>query len=248
MKKIISLLIVFFFLGIGYYFYSNDVTEIKEQELTTKFSRSKPHKIPNQNAIKPEQVKALKTSKNPKFKKSKPLNEKESLTAYSNIMFQFSNPKRNKEELITILNEWNLKPLLKEDSNEDTGSMTIVRTEKTLPGTRYFHAQYFSDSNGQTLQHLSFEFKPGPLAMKQAISVIQQEFKIQSKPTMKKDGFISWNKDDRYTVWIKKLTAEDLKDDPFNAYSPLDVGTIRVAMELEIHDHYEGHQEKENGE
>ena len=33
-----------------------------------------------------------------------------------------------------------------------------------------------------------------------------------------------------------KMDADDLRDDPFNAYGPGDVGTVRVAIEAEIHD------------
>ena len=31
------------------------------------------------------------------------------------------------------------------------------------------------------------------------------------------------------------MNLEDLKDDPFNAYTQNDVGTIRMAIEMEIH-------------
>ncbi len=50
------------------------------------------------------------------------------------------------------------------------------------------------------------------------------------------DKFISWRHGD-YVVWAKKMELSDLQNDPFNAYTEADVGVVRVAVELEIHDH-----------
>ena len=63
-----------------------------------------------------------------------------------------------------------------------------------------------------------------------------KQFKIQSAPTLEKKDFISWNQDG-HTIWAKIQTKEDFAHDPFNAHDDSDVGTIRVAKELEIHDH-----------
>ncbi|NJL71061.1 MAG: hypothetical protein HC888_05310 [Candidatus Competibacteraceae bacterium] len=38
-----------------------------------------------------------------------------------------------------------------------------------------------------------------------------------------------------YIVWVKKMAKDDLQDDPFNSYTSADSGTVRVAVELEIH-------------
>ncbi|MBT7608306.1 MAG: hypothetical protein HN576_01025 [Bacteriovoracaceae bacterium] len=238
MKKLIILIFVVILIGVGVKFFDKNKLVKNSQTIIQKTHKSSPKKPISKKTLKP-----AKSIVDIKKIAHIPQTENESRLALSSIMSQFSNPQRKKEEMITMLNELKLAPILKEDSNGDTGSMTVIRTEKTLPGSRYFHAQYFSDSNGQTLQHLSFEFRPGPGAMEKAVATVIKEFNIQTDPTMKKDGFISWNKNNRYTIWIKRLTLEDFKGDPFNAYVPDDVGTIRVAMELEIHGHYDGHQE-----
>lgn len=225
----------------GYYFLNNPPTKIQEGLIIkpAKMHKQVDNKIPTK--LNKTQVLIPKILKKPPRKI--PNNEKESLNAYSTIMKDFSATKKSKEELVTILNDFKLEVIQKSDSNEETGTMSIIRTRKTLPGTRYFHAQYFADDQGQTLQHLSFELRPGPNAMNEAKSSLIKNFSLKSQPTMDKEGFISWQQKSGYTLWIKKLTSEDLKDDPFNAYGPEDVGTIRVAMELEIHGQYEGHQE-----
>ena len=37
-------------------------------------------------------------------------------------------------------------------------------------------------------------------------------------------------------VYVKRMSLEDLKDHPFNAYTSQDVGTVRVVHEQEIHE------------
>jgi hypothetical protein len=242
MKKLF-LLILIVIIG-GYYFLNNSLEIQSGLPDLTRNAIVKPIIVTPKS---PRQIKNVKTVINKNLKKTMfkiPTNEKESLNAYSTIMRDFSNTKKSKEELIIILNKLKLQVIQKYDSNEDTGSMSIIRTQKTLPGTRYFHAQYFGDDQGQTLQHLSFELKPGPNAMEAAKSALIKKFSLSQKPTMDKKGFTSWHQSSGYTLSIKQLTSEDLKDDLFNAYVASDIGTIRVSMELEIHGQYEGHQEK----
>lgn len=170
-----------------------------------------------------------------------PSTEEETLATLSRALFIYASPEKTKEEFIENLGKWNIGPTVAEDKNPYTGSMSIIRTRKTLPGSRYIHAQYFANDDGtQTLQHLSFEYKPGKGQFEKTMNQVKKQFEIKSNPVNKKAGFISWNSRNGYNIWVKELTKEDLKENPFNAYTDKDVGTIRVAVELEIHEHMKG--------
>jgi hypothetical protein len=52
--------------------------------------------------------------------------------------------------------------------------------------------------------------------------------------------FVKFNLPDNRELWVKKLSAEDLAGDPFNAHDPsTDVGTCKMAVEQipDDHDH-----------
>lgn len=165
-------------------------------------------------------------------------NERESLLGLSSIMSKFTLDEGHGQikELINELKNKQMKPYLMQDTNPDTGTMNVVRTKSTLPGTRYFHAQVFKDDQGRDfIQHVSFEFKPGPNSFDAVKAALIKEAGITSAPVIEKDGFVAWSVGP-YSVWAKVQTEEDFKDDPINAHDKNDVGTIRAAFELEIHD------------
>lgn len=149
------------------------------------------------------------------------------------ILFQFTQNRRSLKELLQDLQSQ--KPLVVRDANPFTGEMAIVRTREPLPGTRYFHAQYFAGSDQDPfVQHMSFEFQPGPQAMSDAIQTVSGAFHLGA-PEVQRDDYILWSLANGYILWIKKMNREDLQSDPFNAYTAADDGTIRVAIEAEIH-------------
>lgn len=140
------------------------------------------------------------------------------------------------ETLVSELREGGLTPQLRIDENPYTGKMSVVRTTNTIPGTRYFHAQFFENENGDDfLQHMSFEFRPGDNSLAIVREMIPEIFGVD-EVVHQTEKFISWRHDD-YVVWVKKMELSDLQNDPFNAYTEADVGVVRVAVELEIHDH-----------
>lgn len=158
------------------------------------------------------------------------------LSSMVQVVSQFTQAPNHLEELLSYLKNSGQDPMLTRDKNPYTGDMMIVRTNNPIPGTRYFHAQYFQDASGEPfVQHMSFEYKPGPTALADALTAIKNTFSNLSDPTVQSADYVQWKLDDDYILWIKKLGPEDLKDDPFNAYGPQDVGTVRVAVELEIH-------------
>ncbi|MBY0384466.1 hypothetical protein K2X05_04835 [bacterium] len=125
-------------------------------------------------------------------------------------------------------------PSYSQDSNPDTGSFYIIRTDKPLKGTRYFHAQYFSDHQQKPfLQHMSFEIPPGKTSFAFAAETVKSIFPKLSIPSLQQDGFMMWKWQAGYNVWIQRLSTEDLLADPFNAYTAEDEGTVRIAIELD---------------
>lgn len=144
---------------------------------------------------------------------------------------------RNKSEvLMKELTRLELEPQMAIDTNPYTGEMKIVRTKGSIKGTRYLHAQYFTDENGQEfLQHLSYEIPGGEGAFQRQIELIQARYNL-SKPIRSNKDFIQWNLNENMEIWIKVLSAEDLGNDTLNAYTKDDIGTIRVAIEKKIHE------------
>lgn len=129
-------------------------------------------------------------------------------------------------------------PKIYRDSNPDTGEMLTIRTEKPLLGTRYVHMQYVGDVGAKThlLQHAGFEFKPGADSFSQVSEAIKQTFPELGPPTSVKSGYVRWATKNNYVLWAKTLTREDIQDDPVNAYSESDIGTIRVVVEKAVHE------------
>jgi hypothetical protein len=83
---------------------------------------------------------------------------------------------------------------------------------------------------------MSFEFRPSPEAMNQAIQAVREAFPNLGKPSNESRDFIQWDLDQHsdsgYVVWIKRLSEEDILDNPFNSYTHDDIGSIRIAVEL----------------
>ncbi|MCO4794060.1 MAG: hypothetical protein KC493_10125 [Bacteriovoracaceae bacterium] len=240
MKK--SLFVLLIIAGVGVWFYSNSKPKDNTHDSLVDHDHGHSHKqIQNVTPISPPKISGeaktpIKYEK-PKKIKEKPSNEENSLSSLAEVLTIFGNSPIGYEPLVDQLRDWDLEPVVAKDTNQYTGTMAVIRTKSTLPGTRYFHAQYFSDENGENhLQHMSFEFRPGDGAFQKAKDYVVKKFKLKSKPAMDKPDFASWNIPNGYLVWVKVMGPEDLKDDPFNAYTIKDKGTIRVAMELEIHD------------
>ncbi len=170
---------------------------------------------------------------------SKPLTVEESQKAKTSLkqmtrmLLNYTMNEQKLDELMATLKQDQQEPFQVTDKNPDTGEMIIVRTKSPPPGTRYFHAQYFADENHQYFaQHMSFEFRPSPEAMEQAIQMVQETFPALGAPMEESRDFIQWPLPNGYVVWVKRLDQEDLSNNPFNAYTQGDIGSIRVAVEL----------------
>lgn len=164
--------------------------------------------------------------------------EQRALRSHVQRFFKYVQPGATPRQLVRDLYRAGLEPVSSAHTNEETGTLTIVRTEGTLPGTRYFHAQFMTDENGKPyLQHMSFEFRPGPDSMEKAILAVQDTFNLRGAPSTETPDFREWHKDGR-TLWIKRVTdLDELKSDHFNARGPEDRGVIVVGFEDNPHDH-----------
>jgi hypothetical protein len=159
--------------------------------------------------------------------------EKISLQAMTDLIVSFAQPKRDLHQLIKQLNDTNQRPSLNIEHSQVSGDLTIVHTENPPPGTIYFHAQFFSTPGTKdSMQHMSFQFKPDPQAMNDAISAVQGSIRGLGTPTLQTDNFVQWNlPGGTYVIWVKRLNQEDVENDPFNPYMPEYIGSIRVAVE-----------------
>lgn len=167
-----------------------------------------------------------------------------SLDVMSRLLSKAFAPDATMDQVFRELKATGQKPFITRSGSSATGSLRIMRTKSPLPGTRYFHAQYFTDEQGKVFpQHMSFEFRPGPHSLQEAAQAAAKNFRL-GKPSERKADFIQWDLDDDYVLWIKKKSAADLQDDPFNAYDPVkDAGTTQMAVEMKIHgDSDEGHE------
>lgn len=151
------------------------------------------------------------------------------------MLSEFTKADANISDLLSHLESAEQKPTVTRDVNSSSGEMHVIRTRKPLSGTRYFHAQYFTNDNGEAfVQHMSVEFQPSPTALAEAITAVQKSFNVGA-PLVQTASYAKWMLGEGHIIWVKKMELEDLQDDPFNAYTESDRGTIRLAVEAEIH-------------
>ncbi len=173
------------------------------------------------------------------FSKRKP--EIRSLHIMTNLLAQALQPGFTLDEVVRTLKTNDQDPKVTSDKNGVTGEMVLVRTGNPYPGTRYFQAQYFSNGDGtHFVQHMSFEFRPGPNAMKEAIESIKTNFPGLGKPLFDEADTIRWELPGGYMIEATRLDANDIKQpNPYNTYDAADVGTIAIILQLDEDNHDE---------
>jgi hypothetical protein len=145
------------------------------------------------------------------------------------------------EKLLAIYEDKGLTPDYSQNSNPHTGKMITIRTQNSLPGVRYPHTQYFSnEQNEMFMQHTSVEYRPGPQAFERVNEMVKELYQVKEGKVSKNGRFINYKLGHGQILWVQKMTAADLKSSPLNAYEESDVGTIRMAIEQEIHFEEEG--------
>ncbi len=170
----------------------------------------------------------------------KPQNKEEvSLHQFNEQLAVVYENKDDPDQLIEYFKKENLAPEMSVESNEYTGTMKMIRTGKSLPGTRYYHAQYMGDDPDNTfLQHISFEYKPGENSMQRAIESAESSYDLSNKKIHRDGDFITYDigEEGTHELSIEKASYESLKDDPFNAYTESDDGTVITRIEMKVHD------------
>ncbi len=163
------------------------------------------------------------------------------LTPQALRLIQFMLSTAAKQSSLSQLVDWlkssGQQPQVTFDENPHTGKMTLVRSQVATQSVRYVHAQYLSDAthSKEYLQHISFDIK----SEEKVMSALRDNIHKLIGPlgVQKRDGddYLLWELPNGYILWAKPLTWDELQDDPFNAYTHKDVGTIRVTLEQEIH-------------
>lgn len=162
-------------------------------------------------------------------------NSQYSLTTMNKILKHFALTQHRLADIIARLDALHMNPVLHRDQNPYTGTMYVLRTDSPLPGTRYFHAQYFSDEKQVPfLQHMSFDIPPQKNGFQKTIQAIKATFGKLPRPAIVKKDFIMWPWKKGYNIWIQQLNKEQVSSDPFNAYDETDIGSIKVAVELDV--------------
>lgn len=224
---------------------SNVTHEAPEQKQEQANTTEQEHEAPSRSRPKtpiqkPEVIKKAEENFSFKVAENLPQEQKElkSLENMTRALYIFSSNDQRPESLVKKLNEAGLKPKVAQDFNEDTGKMIVVETDEALPGTRYFHAQYFEDENKKPfLQHMSFEFRPGEKSLQEAVGFVQKAFPESIGPARYcKDDFAMWSWGEM-TAWCHKLDQQDIEEGggPHRAYGPEDVGAIRCTIEQNPH-------------
>lgn len=158
--------------------------------------------------------------------------EKRSLAKLASLLAR--REKMAPKDLYLALNGAGLHPVVTKDSNPETGTLLTVRTGNALPGTRYFHGQMFEDADGSShLQHASFEIRPGSDSMTTARQLLDGAFGGLGKPLIERADYVLWRAGPGRVVSVKRLGADELQENIFNAHAPEDVGTLWVVSEDE---------------
>jgi len=150
----------------------------------------------------------------------------------------FSN-RESPQELVRYFEQEKLQPEMSERSNEYTGTMIMIRTQRSIPGVRYLHAQYMGDDSEHTfLQHFSYEFRPSSNAVERATQSAEETYSLRNKKVYRDGEFITYDIGDNgeYELSIEKANWESLENDPYNAHAKGDVGAITTRIELKLHD------------
>lgn len=162
--------------------------------------------------------------------------QQKNLESMVEVLMLYSKEEAKLSTLLSYLTQSEQAPFVVQDSNIWTDGMILVRTQKPFLGTRYFHAQYFyGESVDPFLQHMSFEFRPGSDSMRRAVEAISAHKDRVGDPYIVKDDFVAWRMKSPLQIYVKKMGCMDLEYHPYNAYTARDIGTIKVAVEIDPH-------------
>lgn len=165
--------------------------------------------------------------------------EKRSIETLSSILFDASKVDSTPANLVSRLSYEGYVPVASRDYDEATGSMITIATKNTLPGTRYFTAQFFSDETGMyNPQDIAVELRPGT-PIPSVVASLNRHFAL-GKPNYEDPNFMRWSLPDHKSLTIQKLNERDIREgDPNRARSMDDIGTLVVAVTADPAGHEE---------
>ena len=240
MSKKSTILLALVVVSAVVYFATADKNEALDKELNTSIpvtTQTENKKIQTVNSAPVTVKEMIKQNENIiKEKSFVPQNEDEESAEVLQIFFKkYVSESLASQDLMDDLNRLELSPQRTVQTNDATGSLNIVRTNVSLPGTRYIHAQFFTDENGKEfLQHLSHDYRPGPDSFDRMKDLARQYLSGEILSETSKDGYSLIKMKNGYNVSVTRL--ETNPNDPFNAWDEeKDKGTIRIEVELEIH-------------
>ena len=174
----------------------------------------------------------------PQFKK--PKNRAESLGLIKDLVKTIGvREEQHPTQFIQSLKKLDLSPLSSKDSNPYTGSIIKIRTQKTMPGVRYFSAQYMGEDNEFFLSSVSFEVRSSLSEFEAFSSSLAKTYGL-GKLLESKKGFKLWKFGADHVISAKVLEAEDIENHPENVYNASDIGnTTEVMIDSVLNSHDE---------
>ena len=158
-------------------------------------------------------------------------------------VFEF---RKEPKEMINFLEDAGLKAIVDKKDSPYLGTTWVVHSDQSLPGTRYYHAEYDGDDADHLfLRYLSYEYAPGDKSFNEVIKSIESSYPVKEKKILIVDTIVHYEMEKDgipYTLGVKKLNAEDLRNDPIYPHDENDIGAISVKLQLNIEDeHNHGH-------
>lgn len=151
------------------------------------------------------------------------------------------NKKMTSNQFMTLLTKLNLQPKFMDQGSSALGSFVTIRTNNSLEGTRYIHAQFTGEyKNADLLQHISFQIRPGKDSFEQAANILERSLPKDRVVKESYKNYVLYTTPNGYVAWAKIADLDDLKGNKYNAASSEDEGTVIVTIEQEIHD-MDGH-------
>ena len=161
-------------------------------------------------------------------------NEQISTNKMLGALLLVENSNLSPKDLVIELSKQDIPSKTTSNTNAETGEMVLVQSLPANSTAHHFHAQYFGDGDSNyLLQHISFEIRPGIKSLQDLIDDIKTRAPNLGEPDLQTSEFVQWQLKDDRILWIKILNKEDLQENPFYEYSLQDIGTLRVAIELD---------------
>lgn len=229
-KKAALLILIF---SAGYFLYLNS----KDKKETPKFIKKE---VTDSTDFKLPTPK-FKGKQAPLPKLTRPTTRAESLDLIKKLVKTIGiREEQHPTQFIQSLKKLDLSPLSSKDSNPYTGSIIKIRTQKTMPGVRYFSAQYMGDDNEFFLSSVSFEVRSSHSEFEAFSSNLAKTYGL-GKLLESKKGFKLWKFGDDHVISAKVLEAEDIENHPENVYNASDIGNtteVMIDSVLNSHDEY----------